>query len=322
MYFLSVIIYAHIWAVKFNIKPETAEDIPRFGDVLKKGFHFLVPLVVLIGMLLAGFTPMTSAVYGIGAMVVSSWLRKETRMGLTAILQAMINGSFNAITVTGCLVCAGIIMSVIGLTGVGLKFSSMVVAIAGDSQALAIVMVAIASLFLGMELPITAAYIMVAVLAVPALTDIGIPLITAHMVVFWLSMDAAVTPPVCITAYVATGISGGKPLKAGLQAWKMAKALYIVPFLMVYTDLVAGEFWPALIVAVPGLVGMLCLTGAWEGFLTRRLFVWERLILLVCCGLLWFPDYRAYAAGGAVFLLIVIAGKYLAGPAPSSARAE
>ena len=182
MYFVSMIAYSHIWALKHNIKPASDESIPRIGEVLRQGFHFLIPLGVLVGTLVAGFTPMTAAIYGIVAMVGSSLLCRETRMSVATVLQALINGSFNAITVTGCLVCAGIIMSVIGLTGVGLKFSSMVVAIAGDNQAIAILLVAVASLFLGMELPIAAAYIMVAVLAVPALVNLGIPLVTAHRI--------------------------------------------------------------------------------------------------------------------------------------------
>jgi TRAP transporter 4TM/12TM fusion protein len=314
MYFLSIIIYSHIWALKQNIKPASDESIPRINEVLKQGFHFLIPLAVLIGALLAGFTPMTAAIYGIIAMVGASLLRRETRMSPATILQALINGSFNAITVTGCLVCAGIIMSVIGLTGVGLKFSSMVVAIAGDNQAIAIVLVAVASLFLGMELPITAAYIMVAVLAVPALVNIGIPLITAHMVVFWLSMDAAVTPPVCITAYVASGIAGGKPLLTGLNAWKMAKSLYIIPFLMVYTDLLSGEIIPALIVAVPGILGIFCITSAWEGYFLRRLYPVERILFIVSSGLLFYPNHFYYAGGLAAFCFLLLTSKFLPGP--------
>jgi TRAP transporter 4TM/12TM fusion protein len=314
MYYLSIMIYAHIWALKLDIKPAVDEDIPRLGDVLRRGFHFLVPLVVLVGALMWGFTPMTSAIYGMIAMVAASWLRRETRMSPATILQALINGSFNAVTVTGCLVCAGIIMSVIGLTGVGLKFSSMVVAVAGDNVAIAIVLVAVASLFLGMELPIAAAYIMVAVLAVPALVGMGVPLITAHMVVFWFSMDAAVTPPVCITAYVAAGISGGSPMKTGLQAWKMAKALYIIPFLMVYTDLLSGDFTAALIVAVPGVCAMVCFNAGWEGHLLRRLFAVERIALLVPCGLMLYPDYYSYAAGFAGFGLLMLVQNLIPGP--------
>jgi TRAP-type uncharacterized transport system fused permease subunit len=134
------------------------------------------------------------------------------------------------------------------------------------------------------------------------------------MVVFWLSMDAAVTPPVCITAYVASGIAGGKPLLTGLNAWKMAKSLYIIPFLMVYTDLLSGEIIPALIVAVPGILGIFCITSAWEGYFLRRLYPVERILFIVSSGLLFYPNHFYYAGGLAAFCFLLLTSKFLPGP--------
>ena len=312
MYYISVAFYSHIIACKIDMKPVPKEDIPKLWPILKQGFHFLIPLVVMISVLIKGYTPMMSAISAIVTMVASSYLKKETRMGVKDIYDALGNGAINAVLVSASLTCAGIIMCAMGLTGIGLKFSAVVLKVSGGNIAVALFLVAFASLFLGMELPITAAYITCAVLAVPALKVIGIPLITAHMIVFWFSMDSTITPPVCISAYAAAGISGGHPLKTGLAAWKMAKGLYIMPVLMAYTKLVDGTLIEVLIVAVPGLLGILCFNIVWEGFFIRRLYLFERIILVVAIALLFYPRIYSYIVGTAIFTFVALNQKLMA----------
>jgi TRAP-type uncharacterized transport system fused permease subunit len=151
---------------------------------------------------------------------------------------------------------------------------------------------------------------MCAVLAVPALKILGIPLL-AHMIVFWFSMDSTVTPPVCISAYAAAGIAGGHPMKTGLSAWKMAKGLYIIPVLMAYTKLLTGNIVEVLIVAVPGLFGILSFNIVWEGFFMRKTYLFERLMLVGAIGLLFYAHIYSYITGMAIFAAIVLTQKFL-----------
>ena len=311
MYYLSVAFYAHIIAVRLGMKPLSKEEIPKVLPIIKKGFHFLIPLFVLMTALIMGYTPMMSAIYSIVSMVLSSYFRKETRMGIKDIYGALGDGAINAILVSASLACAGIIMCAIGLTGVGLKFSSIVLKVSGGNIGIALFLVAIASLFLGMELPITAAYIMCAVLAVPALKTIGLPLIVAHMVVFWFSMDSAITPPVCIAAYAASGISGGHPMKTGIAAWKMAKGLYVIPVLMAYTKLLTGNLSEILTVAVPATIALLSINIVWEGYFLRKLYLIERLILACAIVFLLYANIYSYIIGTGIFCIMVIAQKLI-----------
>jgi TRAP transporter 4TM/12TM fusion protein len=311
MYYFSVGFYTHIIACKLGMKPLPKDELPKIWPILKDGFHFLIPLFVLIAALVHGYTPMMSAIYAIVTMVGSSYLRKKTRMSLRAILDALGTGAINAVLVSASLTCAGIIMCVIGLTGIGLKFSAIVLKVSGGNIGVALFLVALASLFLGMELPITAAYIMCAVLAVPALKTLGIPLLTAHMIVFWFSMDSTVTPPVCISAYAAAGIAGGHPMKTGLSAWKMAKGLYIIPVLMAYTKLLTGNIVEILTVAIPALLGILSFNIVWEGFFMRKTYLFERCMLLCAMALLFYAHIYSYISGMAIFAAIVLTQRFM-----------
>jgi TRAP transporter 4TM/12TM fusion protein len=306
MYYLSVGFYAHVIACKRGLKPIPKGETPELWPIIKKGYQFLFPIAVLIVFLIIGFSPMMSAIYAMVTMVGLSYIRKETRMSVKDIYNALGRGAINAVLVSASLACAGIIMCAVGLTGLGLKFSSVVIKASGGHIGLALLFVGIASLFLGMELPITAAYIMCAVLSVPALKAIGIPLLTAHMIVFWFSMDSAVTPPVCVSAYAAAGISGGRPMKTGIQAWKLAKGLYIIPVLMAFTKLLTGSIIEMLIVAIPGTLGLFCFAVIWEGFFIKKMSLFERAILACATGLLFYSHIYSYLLGLVLFTVVVL----------------
>jgi len=305
-YYMTVFSYVHLLSLKLGIEPIPKEQIPEVWPVLKRGFHFLLPPIVLVAVLVNGYTPMLSAIIAMVTMVVTSYFRKDTRMYPADILKCLETGARNAVMVTASLTGAGIIMCAVGLTGIGLKLSSLIVSFSGGNLLAALILVAIASLFLGMELPISAAYITCAVLAVPALSDLGVPLLAAHMVVFWFSMDSTITPPVCISAYAAAGISGGHPMKTGIGAWKMAKALYVFPVLMVYTKLITGGWLDALIVALPAVIGIFCINIAWEGFFLRKIKGYERLLALSAIPFLLYPNYYSYLIGLTLFTVLTI----------------
>ncbi len=290
MYFLTVGFFVHIEALKQGIGIPDQADIPGVFQVLKNGFVFLIPVGLLIGLLVRGFTPTYSACIGIGSIIVVSWFRKETRMSLKDILDTLYIGSRNAISTSAILICAGIVIAVTGITGLGVTFSGQVIALSMGIKLLAIILVALASLFLGMGLPVTASYIFLAVLAGPALEQLGMSLLAAHMIIFWYSQDANVTPPVCLAAYAASGVAGSKPLETGIYSWKLSKGLYLIPLLFAYTPILfEGPIHEVLWIAVSATIGLFGFVVVWEGFYQKPLLIRQRIIAGFSALFLLFP---------------------------------
>jgi TRAP transporter 4TM/12TM fusion protein len=310
MYFFSVAFFIHLRAKKRGLTPMREEEIPKVGQVLMEGWNFFLPIGVLMGFLIYGFTPTYAASVGIASIVASSWLNRKTRMGFRDILDALAAGAQNMVSTGVILLCSGIIIGVVLLVGMGIKFSILISAISGGNVFITIVLIALASLILGMGLPVTASYIVLAVLAAPALTMLGVSLIAAHMLIFWYSQDANVTPPVCLAAYTAAGIAGSRPLETGLESWKLAKGIYVIPLLFVYTPILfEGPAWQVIETAGIGLLGLYCFAAFFEGFHLGPLVWLQRLGyagVAVC--LLW-PSMVVHAVGLAVFILSVIVEK-------------
>ena len=290
MYFLTVGFFVHIEALKSGMKPTEKEEIPNLKEVLKSGFVFLIPVGLLIGLLVRGFTPTYAACLGMLSIVVVSWFRKETRMGLKDILDTLHIGARNAVSTSAILICSGIVIAVAGITGLGVTFSGQVIALSMGIKLLAIILVALASLVLGMGLPVTASYIFLAVLAGPALEQLGMSLLAAHMIIFWYSQDANVTPPVCLAAYAASGVAHSKPFETGLYAWKLAKGIYIIPLLFAYTPILfEGPVYEVIWIAVSATIGLFGFVVTWEGFYLKPIAAWKRLITCFSALLLLFP---------------------------------
>ena len=290
MYFLTVGFFVHIEALKMGMEPTKEEDIPKLKEVLKSGFVFLIPVGLLIGLLVRGFTPTYAACLGILSIVIVSWFRKETRMGFKDILDTLQLGARNAVSTSAILICSGIVIAIAGITGLGVTFSGQVIAMSMGIKLLAIILVALASLILGMGLPVTASYIFLAVLAGPALEHLGMSLLAAHMIIFWYSQDANVTPPVCLAAYAASGIARSNPFQTGLCSWKLAKGLYLIPLLFAYSPILFEGPVPEVIwVAVSATLGLFGFVVAWEGYYLKRINVLKRLVISFSALLLLFP---------------------------------
>ena len=277
MYFLTVGFFVHIEALKLGMKPAKAEEIPSIMNALKGGFVFLIPVGLLIGLLVRGFTPTYAACLGILSIIIVSWFNRETRMGFKDILDTLHLGARNAVSTSAILICSGIVIAITGITGLGVTFSGQVIALSMGIKLLAIVLVALASLVLGMGLPVTASYIFLAVLAGPALEQLGMSLLAAHMIIFWYSQDANVTPPVCLAAYAASGVAGSKPLETGLYAWKLAKGIYLIPLLFAYTPILfEGPLYEVVWISASATIGLFGFVVTWEGFYLKALTIVQR----------------------------------------------
>jgi TRAP-type uncharacterized transport system fused permease subunit len=223
-------------------------------------------------------------------------------------LDALELGARNAVSVSVACAVAGIIVGVVGLTGLGLKFSAMMIAFSGGNIVLALILVLLASLVLGMGLPVTAAYIVLIILVGPALTEqFGIPLLIAHLVVFWYSQDSNVTPPVALAGFAGAAIAGSKPMETSIQAWKYAKGLYLIPLFMVFNEeiILGGPLPLVLWSGAIAILGLAAFAAILEGFLWRPMPVWMRVLLLPgVVGLFW-PSLMVEIAAAVLIVLLL-----------------
>ncbi|MBW1776532.1 MAG: TRAP transporter permease [Deltaproteobacteria bacterium] len=331
MYYVTVLLFVHFEAKKRGLKGESKENLPGALTVLKEGLPFLIPVGILIYVLVANYSPMMAGFVAVISTVLASliahtlrWLHiYKTPAGgtpvsggigtfaagqLRQILQSLEKGARNAVMVSVACAAAGIIVGMVTLTGMGLKFSSLVLDLSFGIKALAILLIGAASLVLGMGLPVTASYIVLATLAGPALLDMGIPLMVSHMIVFWYSQDANVTPPVSLASFAGAGVAGANPMKTAFTSWKLAKGLYIIPIVMAYRPLLGvGDKYEinhieVYVTAVVTTLGLIAFAAALERYFFRRATWLETgLFLAAATGLFW-PSYWTDIAGLGAFL--------------------
>jgi TRAP transporter 4TM/12TM fusion protein len=243
MYFFSVFVMIHYEAKIHNIKG--TKSGPSAWEIFKKEWFYATPLLLITIIMLSGFSPGFAAVVGILSCIAISWVKAETRMGLKGFIDAATKGTENSLKIGGTVGVIGIIISVLTFSGLILTFANIVIQLAGGSLFLTILYIALASLVLGMGVPVTAAYLITAVIAVPALTHLGVNLIAAHMIVYWLSQDSNISPPVCIAAFAGAAIAKANMWRTAFSAFKFAKFLYIGPFLFGYVPefTLNGSWW-------------------------------------------------------------------------------
>ncbi len=232
MYVFSVFMMVHYEAKINNIKGEKSE----FGalQILKTEWYYTLPLVVITVLMLYGYSPGYSAIIGLITCIIISWIRKETRIGPKQFIEAARQGTESSLKIGATVGVIGIIIGVLTFSGLILTFADIIIELASGKLWLTILLIALASLVLGMGVPVTAAYLITAVVAVPALTHLGVNEIAAHMIVYWLSQDSNITPPVCIAAFAGATIAKANVWKTAFTSFKFAKFLYLGPFLFGY----------------------------------------------------------------------------------------
>ncbi len=374
LYFATVAFFVRVEAKRANVGTVDEEKLKVFKVIKEGGLPFLLPIAVLIGLLIKGFTPTYAAGISILAVIVSSWITPN-KMGVGAIMDALALGARNMI-MTAILLCSvGLVVNVIATAGVGNTFSLMITNWAGSSLLIAILLIALASLVLGMGLPVTAAYIVLGTLSAPALYNliadakivelisqgmlseeakailmIAVPdklellsqtmsleqaralleavpqdlagsiremalspetstfaLLSAHLIIFWLSQDSNVTPPVCLTAFTAAAIAKTPPMSTGLQSWKIAKGLYIVPLLFAYTPLIGGSWYEVIEIFIFALIGIYAFSGAFQGYLENNLNWPMRIItFILAITMLWPASFTIHLGGALLFVVVFI----------------
>ena len=285
LYFSGIFIGTHFEAKRLGISGMPKEQLPILKRLMIKDGYMLLPLFVIIGTILIGFTPQRAALYGILSAFLVSLLRKDTRMSLRSTIRVLEEGARVALPVIAAVATAGIIAGVVSMTGLGSKFAAGIIALANGHLILALIFTMIACIVLGMGLPTTANYVVTATIAAPALiNDFGVAPIAAHMFVFYFGIVADITPPVCLAAYAGAGIARANPFKTGVTAVKLAIAAFIIPFIFVYNPILVGvdaTFVGISIAILTALIGMAGVSSGLIGYFVSHSNLLERMTLIV-----------------------------------------
>lgn len=306
LYFASVYFMVDLQATKLGMKGLPKNELPVFAQLAKQAYLFL-PIIILIYTLFAGYSVIRAGTLAMVSAAVVSWLTPY-RMGPRAILRALELAAKMSIQLVAVCACAGIIVGVIALTGVGARFSSLLLAIADQNQLLALFFAMVISIVLGMGMPTTAAYAVAAAVVAPGLVQLGIPVLVAHFFVFYYAVMSAITPPVALAAYAGAALAGSDPMKTSVESFKFGLAAFIVPFMFFYSHalLMQGEWYEILHVFVTAGLGIYLLSAAVQGWFFGLLGVAPRLVLLVAALAMiqggWISDAIGLGVGAAIFL--------------------
>ncbi len=300
LYYFGVWTQVHFEAKRLGLKGMSRDELPKIGDVLKERGHLLVPLIALIYLLAKGYTPMRAALVAIVLTIGCAMLKKNTRISFFDIVEGLEKGARGALGVVAATACAGIIVGVVTLTGLGLRLGSVLVDIADGKLFLTLVFTMLTSIILGMGVPTTANYVITSTIAAPALIMMDVPVLAAHMFVFYFGIIADVTPPVALAAFVGAGIAKANPLKTGIQATKLAIAAFLVPYIFVYNPsllLIDVNAVDMILISITAIVGIIGVGAGMEGFFLMDLTVIERVIFFVGGLLLVIPGLQTDIVG-------------------------
>lgn len=306
LYYLSVFLSVHYEAKRLKLYGLPKEELPALRQVMAEGGHMLLPLVFLIILICLNRPIMNVAFYSTIALIVFSWLRKHTRINFKGILDGLVAGAKSTLDAAAACACAGIVIGVINLTGLGLRFSQLAMELGRNSTFLALLFTMIMLIVLGMGLPAVAAYVIGAAVAGPTLIGMGIPTLAAHLFIFYFSCISSITPPVALAAYLAAGIADANPLRTGFTACRIGLPVFIVPFLFVNNQalLLEGELLVVLQVVATSIIGTFALTLGTIGHFRTKISVPGRVLFFAAGLMMLHPGSWSDIAG----IVIVVIG--------------
>jgi TRAP transporter 4TM/12TM fusion protein len=285
LYFVSVYFMVDFEAAKLGMRGMRDDELPKMAEMVRRVYLFL-PIVILIAALFMGYSVIRAGTLATLSAAVVSWFTPY-RMDLKAIGKAFELAGTMSIQIIAVCACAGIIVGVISLTGVGARFSNLLLGLAETSQLLALFFAMCIAILLGMGMPTTAAYAVAASVVAPGLVDLGIPMLTAHFFVFYFAVVSAITPPVALASYAAAGISGANPMETSMASFKIGIAAFIVPFMFFYNSalLMDGSIVEVLRAGTTAVIGVLLLSSAVQGWFLGGRIAWFLRLLLIAAAL-------------------------------------
>jgi len=315
LYYWSIFLMVELDAKKFGAKEIPFDRTQSLWQLTRRyGFHFF-SLIAIVGFMVVGFTPIMAVFLATIVAFLASFLRRDTALVPPKLIQALKAGSMGVLSVAITCAGAGIIVGVVTLTGLGLKFSSIIIGYAGGSVFLAAVFTALVVWVLGLAVPVTASYIIAAVITAPALTHLGVPDYAAHMFIFYYAILSEVTPPTALSCFAAAALTKGDPYKTTLQAWKYTMPAFIVPFMFTLDPkgvgiLLRGPVVDVIWTTVTAFLGIASLAGGLEGWWLRRTNLLERAMLIIGGLLLVYPIPKYDIAGFAMMVAVVLMQKF------------
>lgn len=307
LYFFSLIMMVHFEAKKQDVKSLPKAELPSLKDTFIKGGHLLLAIVILVIFLIRGYTATMAAFWGILITFILSFFRKETQLNPVRLISAIEEASRKAIIVGMACACAGIIIGCLYSSGLGIRLTGIIVQAAGGRLWLALIYTMFTSLLLGMGMTSVGVYLILVIVVTPALVEMGVKPIAAHMFAFYFGVISNITPPVCVAAFAAAAISGASPMRTGFKAFQMGIASYIIPFMFVYNPsiLMIGKAHNVLLSAIIGLLGVAFLASSTVGWLFNKLSTIERIILLASAVLLIVPKLEVGILGFAMGSVVI-----------------
>ncbi|SDK94843.1 TRAP transporter permease [Natronincola ferrireducens] len=309
LFFVSMIFMVYLEAKRSGLKGLPKEEIPKASDVLKSGWYFFIPITIIAYFLGMGYSPSMAGFWAIVSTYVVSFFNKENRMSVKDVYMALVDGAKGALAMSTTAGIVGILVAAISLPGLGMKFSSIILELAGGRLPIALLLVMIASFFLGMGMNVTSAYLLLVTLAAPALVDMGVPMIAAHFFVFWTSQLAVITPPVCLSAYVAAAIAEADVWETGWYSLRMGLAIYYLPIMFVYIPslLWIGEPSQIFLAALTALLGVLSFSALTQGYLLLSTNLHERIMLgIASLSLMFYGVYSDIIGLGLVVAVVAL----------------
>ncbi len=284
LFFVAIFIIIDLEAAKTGLKGIERSKLPVLAKVLLQGWYLLIPIVVLIYMLvIAQYSPPKSAIWSIITLLIIVFVHLKKRPSIEFMLHSLSKASEGIVSVALTTACAGILIGVLFLSGLGFKLSSVLIAISGGNVLILLFFTMIASIVLGMGMPTSGAYVILAVLVAPALVDMGLSKIAAHFFVFYFGIMANVTPPVAIAAYAAAGIAEADAMRTGFTAWRLSLVGFLLPFMFALNPalLAQGSLTNIFISVTITIVGIFALAAMLQAYFLGRLYFWQRVILFI-----------------------------------------
>jgi TRAP transporter 4TM/12TM fusion protein len=308
LYFFAVWVSIHIISTREGMKGLPRSELPRFFDVIRHRWVLFAPLFVIIGLLVKGFSPTFTGFYGIVSIVVFTSLYRETRFGLKNILHGLEVSGMTILQILSICACAGIIVALVFLSGLGLKIPYLVRFISQGNVIITLAITMIGAIILGMGLPTTAGYIILATLGGAVLIDVGIPPLAAHLFILYFVVTNNVTPPVALASYAAASVAQSDPWKTAILAFKFALAGFIVPYFFVFNPalLMEGAWYRILWAVITSVIGVTALATSAIGYFNRELSLAKRGLLMLAALVLieqtlW-TDLVGFAILSAIYL--------------------
>ena len=315
IYYFGVFMQVDLEAAKRGLSGLPLETLPSIRKVVLDGWIFIIPVAVLIYTLFVlFFDPDIAGLYSLVSVFVVSMFKKDSRLTLKKLLDVL-ESTGEALIELGIIVgAAGLIVGVMAVSGLGFSFSLAITKLAGGNFFLLLVLAAVGAIILGMGMPVLAAYVLVVLLVAPALTQIGMAPLAAHMFVFYFAVLSFLTPPICLSVYAASSIASAKPMPTALQAVRLGIAAYIVPFVFAFSPslLLMGTPAKVLLAIILAMLGILVLSTGLEGYLFRELRWFERIMAVASGFGLMMPSWLGRGAGASIVLALLL-HQWLAG---------